>query len=154
MKREASVVAIGGFGLVVAVLSVSCIGRNYAHRYSSATVGVLDHEYVVTKGTSIVLELFKEKGVPIPDVFWGHTLFLEIDPQRVVVGNEVTIPGEGVRTFLSVLNAPMNRVTESSVGRIRFREVSERVITADLDIRSDELEWSYKGRVRFVTPSP
>jgi hypothetical protein len=71
---------------------------------------------VPVPGNDIVMSLNYSKSGPAPEAFYGYTLFIQIDPDLVVMGQELSFPGDKIQPFLLVLNVAPQAGEGSGVG--------------------------------------
>ena len=132
------------------VLIAGCTFERYARLYDSARVEPDDRRgYRVAEGEGIVLELHKVRGIPVPDAFWGHSLFLQTDSTHLIESTVLHVPSTEAVAFLSQLQAPKYVPSTEISGEVTILVVDDSFVKVKLKVSCPELGWKYHGTARF-----
>jgi len=102
-------------------------------------------------GDVLVLD-YKYTG-PFIDAYSAYDLYMQVDPELIVNGQELLIPSEGVKPFLiKTCGYPPRLCCMADVkGLIRFLEVTGGNLKASLEASETDGEnpWKYSGVVNY-----
>lgn len=143
--------------LLITPLIGGCVHR-VAYRYPNAAVAISPNgrfRPAIIPGSDVVLTFDYDRGLlPFPDAVAGFSFFIAIRPSLLVEGTHLTVPQSGVLAAASVLRAPAYVTAADVVGTISILGVSDAGVTVQIDLQSDQLRWSFRSTVVFVTVPP
>jgi hypothetical protein len=134
----------------------------WLHRNSAICPGVtptaLPLNCKAGPGSDVVLEmLYTFESFQLESRHWSR-LLIQMRPDLLSAGRSVALPGEGVRAIFARTVPPDNSdVIGALRGTLKILSVDDRSATVWLEVEDDDLEWRYRGKVRFSTegePAP
>ncbi len=102
-------------------------------------------------GSDLLISLNYSKSAPAPEAIYGYTLFIEINPALIVPGEQVAIPGPGVKPFLLETRAPYMVCSSDLTGSLKFLEFTGTSLSVDLSIHGSiyKTSWEYEGQLEM-----
>lgn len=108
-------------------------------------------------GAHTVTAIHYSKSSPAPDAYYAYDFYIQLEPELLKAGQELTFPSDGIVTFLLETRAPYLVCESDLQGTITIQEYTPNVLKALLDVYGtvDRYTWEYNGEVEFnLSPLP
>jgi hypothetical protein len=146
-------------GLILIFIILLCAGCSSieARQHVGATLEEREPEpfekpaVAIVRGQSVVLQLWRYGGIPVPDAMGGSRLLIELRSSEIERGASIALTGAPTgdsKAYISFLGVGPEGSKQVS-GLVRILEVSGTETVADLDLRAADIGWNYKGTHRF-----
>jgi hypothetical protein len=110
----------------------------------------------LSPGSFDVLVLDHAQSSPLPDATYAYTFYLQVDPGRLLSGETLNIPGDGVSVMLLETRAPHIYCTSQLSGSLHIQNVqADGSLVTRLSVTRtlSGTQWEYDGEVEFTNPS-
>jgi len=138
-------------GLMLTTLG--CAEHFYRIYEHAQVVRSQDGDYELSTGPNAVLEIYKFRGLPVPDAFSGSSLLLELNPTLLRLNEPIQVPTAGAKAYLWLFHAPIHERTEVVMGTVTPLEFGAGHLLARVDLSSSTPGWRYNGKARFLSTS-